>query len=669
MSELRIEQWTLPAADLGPENPLPSIGRPADLHADIKTDDSVGEEDRQHLGWGQPPGVLPYRLQDGFNRQRRPRTFTVATLENEHLRATFFPELGGRLWSLVAKRDGRQLLARNPVFQPCNLALRTAWISGGVEWNLGWTGHWPLTCSPLFAARHVLPDGTPALRMWEWERVRGMPFQIDAWLPDGSPVLLVRIAIRNPHETQIPVYWWSNITVEQTPDTRVLAPADDALVYSYARNALVRTPLPRDGGDDLSYPGRERGSRDCFFRVPTDARPWIASLDAGGRGLFQTSTSRLRGRKLFRWGMQTGGRQWQRFLETPDYIEIQAGLARTQSHHLPMPPRTTWSWIEAYGDLSVDSGTVHGVWQSAREATAAAVESVVPDADLERALRDSAAWADAPVHDIVVAGSGWGALEEVRRNQDGAPYHGLPGVFYSESSIGPDQTPWRTLLKTGALPEVADPLVQPGAFVHHEGWMARLQESLSKPTGNHWAAWFHFGVQCWHAGNIEGAVEAWRTSCERAENPWARRCLGVAATVAGRRDDAVDHLARAFGMLSGLRPLAVEYATALLAADHPDQALAMIAALPTPLRHDGRLRLLEGRALLALGRLDELERLLDSAPVPDDMREGESAFCDLWFEVQARKRCEREGRKIDDVVRQEVRRAFVPPTGLDYRMG
>ena len=334
-----------------------------------------------------------------------------------------------------------------------------------------------------------------------------------------------------------------------------------------------------------------------------------------------------------------------------------------------MPPRTTWSWIEAYGDLSVDPGTVHGVWQSAREATAAAVESVVPDADLERALRDSAAWADAPVHDIVVAGSGWGALEEVRRNQDGAPYHGLPGVFYSESSIGPDQTPWRTLLKTGALPEVADPLEQPGAFVHHEGWMARLQESLSKPTGNHWAAWFHFGVQCWHAGNIEGAVEAWRTSCERAENPWARRCLGVAATVAGRHEDAVDHLARAFGMLSGLRPLAVEYATALLAADHPDQALATIAALPAPLRHDGRLRLLEGRALLALGRLDELERLLDIAPVPDDMREGESAFCDLWFEVQARKRCERKGREIDAAVRHEVRRSLVPPTGLDYRMG
>lgn len=670
MSELRIEQWTLPAADMGPENPLPPIGRPADLHASIKTDESVGEEDREHLGWGQPPGLLPYRLQDGFNRTRSPKTFTVATLENEHLRATFFPELGGRLWSLVAKRDGRQLLSRNPVVQPCNLALRTAWLSGGVEWNLGWTGHWPLTCSPLFAARHVLPDGTPALRMWEWERVRAMPFQIDAWLPDGSRALLVRISIRNPHETVSPVYWWSNITVEQTPDTRVLAPADDALIYSYVRNALVRTPLPLDGTDDLTYPGRERGSRDCFFRVPTDVRPWITSLDADGRGLFQTSTSRLRGRKLFRWGIQTGGRQWQRFLETPDYIEIQAGLARTQSHHLPMPPRTTWSWIEAYGDLRVEPSVAHDpAWQSAYAACAAAVEAVVPAESLEQTLRDSATWADTPARDIFVSGSGWGALEEARRDQDGVPHHGLPGIFYPASSLGPEQAPWQTLLETGVFPAAADTLQEPGAFVPHTGWMERLQKSLQKPEGDHWLGWFHFGVLQWHAGDSENAVQSWHTSCERTENPWARRCLGSAATVAGRHDEAVEHLARAFESLPKLRPLVIEYVTALLTAKRPADALARLSTLQPPLSYDGRLKLLEGRVLLALDRLDDLERLLDSATAPDDMREGESSFCELWLDLQARKLCKREGRELDETLRNEVRRTFVPPTNLDYRMG
>ena len=64
---------------------------------------SFHEEDKENLGWGFPPSILPYRLQDGFNRDRRPRAFQAAVLENEHLRAVFLPELGGHLWSLVSK--------------------------------------------------------------------------------------------------------------------------------------------------------------------------------------------------------------------------------------------------------------------------------------------------------------------------------------------------------------------------------------------------------------------------------------------------------------------------------------------------------------------------------------------------------------------------------------
>jgi Domain of unknown function (DUF5107) len=50
---------------------------------------------------------------------------------------------GGRLWSLVHKPTGRELLHRNPNFWPANLALRNAWVAGGVEWNLGTIGHSP----------------------------------------------------------------------------------------------------------------------------------------------------------------------------------------------------------------------------------------------------------------------------------------------------------------------------------------------------------------------------------------------------------------------------------------------------------------------------------------------------------------------------------------------
>ena len=173
-------------------------------------------------------------MQDGYTRLRQPREFQVAVLENEILRATFLIEYGGRLWSLLHKPSGRELLDRNPVFQPANLALRNAWFSGGVEWNIGTIGH-----TPIYVLTTIRSSSAHAqmahlfLRMYEWERIRQVPYQIDAYLPDGSPVLFVRVRITNPNDDTVPMYWWSNIAVPETHQTRVIVPADAAYSFGY----------------------------------------------------------------------------------------------------------------------------------------------------------------------------------------------------------------------------------------------------------------------------------------------------------------------------------------------------------------------------------------------------------------------------------------------------
>ena len=118
-SDLRVEPYRIPAADLGPANPLPPLrpARPKPLKPADEGD------------YGKDVGVLPHRMQDGYNRDRRGRDFLAVVLENDFLRATFLPEVGGKLWSLVHKPSGRELLFCNPVFQPCNLAIRNAWTS------------------------------------------------------------------------------------------------------------------------------------------------------------------------------------------------------------------------------------------------------------------------------------------------------------------------------------------------------------------------------------------------------------------------------------------------------------------------------------------------------------------------------------------------------------
>ncbi len=158
---------------------------------------------------------------------------------------------------------------------------------------------------------------------------------------------------------------------------------------------LRRVPVPQFNGADRSYPLRSDFPADYFYEVPDGARRWITSLDEDGRGLVQTSTDALRGRKLFLWGAERAGRRWQRWLTEPGtggYAEIQAGLARTQLEHVALDGGGEFSWLEAYGPLAADPAAVHGDdWGAARGEVAARLEAALPRADVEAALRRLAA--------------------------------------------------------------------------------------------------------------------------------------------------------------------------------------------------------------------------------------------------------------------------------------
>ncbi|MGB3374402.1 MAG: DUF5107 domain-containing protein, partial [Microbacterium sp.] len=365
VATLTLTSVSLPSASVGAANPLPAVaampqapyrasteGLPADIAANI--------------GYGQVSSIHPYLLQDQYSRERSTAPMRAAVLENELMRAEFALDVGGRLVSLLDKTTGRDLVYRNAIFQPANLALRGAWFSGGVEWNVGMRGHWPLTCEPLYAASVTGPDGEPVLRMWEHERIRGLIVQIDATLDAHAPALHVRVRVRNPRPSETGMYWWTNIAVAQTPESRVFTGARHAYRTGYD-GRLVRVDLI---AEDVSFPASAPAAADWFHDLPAGTQPWIAALEADGSGLGHVSTALLKGRKLFVWGDTAGGRHWCNWLGG-SYFEIQAGLATTQYEHLPMPGGATWEWTETFLPLQVDPS---GAYAEAGARVGAAVE-------------------------------------------------------------------------------------------------------------------------------------------------------------------------------------------------------------------------------------------------------------------------------------------------------
>lgn len=668
MSELRIQTWRMPATDLGPDNPFPALS----TRKKHRFENIIGIPDEiiENMTYGHVPNILPYTLQDGYDRQLHSIDFRVAVLENEILRAAFLLEFGGRLWSLFHKPSGRELLATNPVFQLANLAIRNAWFSGGVEFNIATTGHSPLTCSPMFVGRLQRADGTPILRLYEWERYRQTPYQIDAYLPDGSPLLFLRVRISNPNEHDVPMYWWTNIAVPQSPLTRVIAPADSAYCLGCHKDGFVRIPVPDFEGIDFTYPCNASYAADYFFDIPSNQRPWIAALDGEGKGLVQVSTNRMMGRKLWVWGTGAGGSNWQKFLSPPGegYVEIQAGLTATQLEHLRMPPGADWSWLEAYGLLQSDPATVHGTdWKQAIHTVEAELQILSPYAELTDEYERGAGYAHSLPDETLQCGSGWGALERRRREACGEAPLFTSGLIFDDDSLDDEQMPWISLIEKGTFPD-PDPQTPPGSFVVGEKWRYLLKSALRSGNADNWFALFHLGVMDYWAGDLDDARNAWERSLEMVSTPWAARNLAMLIWEQGHLDEAARLLIKALQMAPHLIPLAIECGRCLLEAGLTHEWLELLNDLPESIRSNGRIQFLQAQAALAEGNLSAVARFFEERIIVDDLREGENSLADLWFSYHAERISIEENTPLTDSLISHIRGEYPLPEEFDFSM-
>lgn len=621
VTTIRRDVLTLPAAQLGPDNPLPPLRLLHEVHSiDDRDRDDLPRDMARQVGYGRLRSLLPARVRDGYGREREPREIDTLVIENDRLRATVFPGLGGRVASLFHKPTGRELLYRNPVFQPADFALNGAWFSGGIEWNIGATGHTTLSCAPLHAARVPAPDGGEMLRLWEWERLRDLPFQVDLWLPEGSDFLYVGVRVRNPHERPVPAYWWSNTAMPEK--CRVLAPADEAWHFGYERR-LRRVPVP-------SYPLNSPYAADYFYDLPDTQRRWIAALDEHGHGLVQTSTDVLRGRKLFLWGTGGGGRRWQEWLTEPGagtggYCEIQAGLARTQLEHVRLDGESEVAWLEAYGPLSAPLVPTEAE---------ARLEAVLPRAAVDEAYAAWKPYADTEPGEILAVGSGWGALEVLRADLK------LPGTPFDESTLDEAQAPWLELLRAGAFPEPRR-VRPPGETLVAPHWRYLLETAPATPLTE-----YHLGVAQWHAGDLAQAVRSWERALELAPSVWPLlRCLAVADQEAGNGERAADRYADAFDDLCHERrddgerwtaataALGREAIEALIRAHRTADARAVWERLHPATWARGRFRLIEAGLLVAEGRPEEARAVFDEGFEVADLREGAEAIGRLWARI------------------------------------
>lgn len=643
-AELTFETKKMFISDLGSEASVP------DLAGGLILQNNLGfhleEDDEIFQGYGRVKNSFPYRQFNCYNRKLEKREIKTAVLENDFLRAVFLPEFGGRLWELWDKKKNRNLLYTNDVLRFSNLAVRNAWFSGGVEWNAGVIGHSPFTTAPLFTAVAQKDDGIPVLRMYEYERIRGIVWQMDFWLEENGRFLNARMRLVNETNEVIPMYWWSNMAVPEYENGRIVVAAQKA--YTFRNGGVYKVDIPMVDGADITRYENIPVSVDYFFEIPAESPKYIAHMDGEGYGVLQMSTARQQARKLFSWGHKPGADRWQSYLtkDAGRYVEIQSGLPKTQYGCLPMAPRTAWEWLERYGAFE-ETGQQEE-FGALRDKVSEKIAKMPEYREMEKVLVQTKEMAKQPVRRIF-DGSGYGALERSVREaenlrlcqetgqgvqSDGHRAELSPHLDFGV--MGETQKHWLEFWESGILHE-PDPEEAPEDFMVGQRWFARLLETMDGNREN-WYAWYQLGLFYYRDGVTKKAEEAFRASFECRKNVWALHALAWLLYESGYAEEAAEAMAKGIGGRAGDLSYGKDGFRLLSLCGAWERMLVCWEILPGSVRAEARMRFFRVRALLETGRAREAEALfLDGDGgyvIPDDVREGEDSVGKLWKDLQ-----------------------------------
>lgn len=621
LPELKFGKMKIRAASLGEQSSVPDLL--GEMIHQNHLQFCLGESDEIYEGYGRRANAYPYRQYNSYRRELSEKELRTAVLENDYLRAVFLPEYGGRLWQLWDKKAGRNLLYTNDILRFSNLAVRNAWFSGGVEWNIGVIGHTPLTTEPLYTAETEMENGVPVLRMYEYERIRGVPYQIDFWLEEDSPFLNCRMRIANESGEVLPMYWWSNIAVEEYENGRIIVPSEEA--FTFEDGTVVKLPVPVVKGIDITDYKKIDKSTDYFFVIAEKSPKYIANVDGTGYGLLHISTGRLKSRKLFSWGNNDASDRWQEFLtdKAGRYIEIQAGLAKTQYGCLPMAPHTAWEWMEQYGPVQICEETLN---QNHRERVRRFTEELhIGQAweNMERKLAETKPMARSRAR-LVFAGSGYGALKKQGEMTE-----------HLEFAIKEDSLEkWKKFFETSVL-HCPEPSQRPDEFLIDETNVSFLKDNIKTLNDKNWYAYYHMGLGFYARREYKKAGKALKKSLSLAENPWAYHALGCISMIRDKTAHAVEYIVKGMEMRRSDHSYLKE-GFRILSLCGADQTLCdFYESMDTEEKNISKIRFYYISSMHRLGRDKEAYELLEEngGLEIEDIREGEDSVARLWSEL------------------------------------
>jgi tetratricopeptide (TPR) repeat protein len=306
----------------------------------------------------------PYTLRDQMTAQRTQHQWRAVFLENEYLKCSILPDLGGHLYTCIDKLSNQPMFYANPSIKKAEIGYRGGWAAFGIEFNFPVSHNW-VTVSPVDYSYAKNADGSASVFVGNIDRVYGMQWQVEMVLQPASTVLELRVTLSNRSDVRNRFYYWSNAGVQVWDDSKISYP----MQFSASHGFTDVDTWPVDStGTDLSLLKNQtrgpvsrfvHGSREPFMGI------WHPQTNTGI--VHFAEYQELPGKKIWSWGSDADGIDWRKTLSDNDsaYMEVQAGPFRNQETYAFLQPRQaihfTEYWMPVRGLGGISRANLNGV--------------------------------------------------------------------------------------------------------------------------------------------------------------------------------------------------------------------------------------------------------------------------------------------------------------------
>jgi len=291
--------------------------------------------------------VYPYQYWGSMRKYAVQQKFYMPTLENEFLRVTLAPDIGGRIWDVYDKVGKRHLANWNTSVRSYNAGFGLNYTSGGIECNYP-LAHSPTTSRKREVSTAQYPDGSAAIIISELDRIWRTRWCMECRLYPNTAFVEQRIRIYNRTPLESRYMYWNNCGWVLREGSQFIFPESAAAMHGMEEETFS---WPIWKHRDLSW-FRETPDMLGLYMLDVE-EPFFGYYDhQDDFGLVHYGdVADLPGRKTWTWGYIPERMALMRktvHSRNQVYGEVQSGRIVIQEHRDRLPPETECEWTERW---------------------------------------------------------------------------------------------------------------------------------------------------------------------------------------------------------------------------------------------------------------------------------------------------------------------------------